>query len=123
MAASVELKKVLFVEIGSGCDGHGQNATKAATRACRNAIEFNSLPALRTLIPGGYENLKLKVKIGVPQPDTVDVEALRKVFPYGTAYFEVVVGGLSCGSGVVIPELGDVNDDMVVAVASVTVGY
>ena len=42
-----KMEKVLFVEAGFGCDQHGQNSTKAAVRACRNAIEFNSLPALR----------------------------------------------------------------------------
>ena len=84
---------------------------KAAVRACRNAIEFNSLPAIRKLVrslcmhslritlqqaavdcqqsgactwvpaafsvascavtaqvPNGYNGLKLRVKIGVPDP-------------------------------------------------------
>ena len=33
----IPMKQVLFVEIGTGCDQHGQNATKAAVRACNNA--------------------------------------------------------------------------------------
>ena len=57
-------------------------------RACRNAIEFNSIPSLRRLIPNGYDGLKLYVKIGVPNASSVDVEACRKVFPYGQATFE-----------------------------------
>lgn len=32
------MKEVLFVEVGFGSDQHGQDATKAAVRACRNAI-------------------------------------------------------------------------------------
>ena len=43
-------------------------AQKAAARACRNAIEFNSLPAIKQLVPNGYDGLLLHVKIGVPKP-------------------------------------------------------
>ena len=41
---------------------------KAAVRACRNSIEFNSIPSIDRLVPGGYENLLLHIKIGVPHP-------------------------------------------------------
>ena len=51
---------VLFIETGFGADQHGQNATKAAVRACRNAIEFNSIPSIAALIPGGYERMALR---------------------------------------------------------------
>ncbi|KAA6428050.1 MAG: hypothetical protein FRX49_02711, partial [Trebouxia sp. A1-2] len=94
---------ILFVESGFGCDQHGQNATKAVVRACRNAIEFNSIPSVERLVPGGRNGLKLKIKIGTP--------------------FPLVDGGLCCNSGVAIPELGDKNDDMLIAVAAVTVGF
>mmetsp|Transcript_19886 Transcript_19886/g.60049 ORF Transcript_19886/g.60049 Transcript_19886/m.60049 type:complete len:217 (+) Transcript_19886:162-812(+) len=117
------LEQVLFVEAGSGADQHGQNATKAAVRACRNAIEFNSLPAIRQLVPNGYDGLKLLVKIGVPDPETVDENAVKAVFPYGKVFLQVVDGGLRASSGVAIPALGDVGDDWFIAVAAVTVGY
>ncbi|EIE20147.1 hypothetical protein COCSUDRAFT_57874 [Coccomyxa subellipsoidea C-169] len=96
---------------------------KAAARACRNAIEFNSIPSVSRLVPGGYNNLKLHVKIGSPHPERVDLEECRKIFPYGQAVIEAVEGGLSCGSGIAIDELGDVTDEMVVAIAAVTVGF
>lgn len=118
-----QLEKVLFVESGFGCDQHGQNSTKAAVRACRNAIEFNSLPALREMIPGGKENMRLKVTIAVPDPETVDVSQVYKVFPYGKVLPEVKEGGMKCSSGICLPELGDVDDTMVIAVAVVAVGY
>ena len=117
------MRHVIFIECGFGCDGHGQDSTKAAARACRNAIEFNSFPSARALIPGGYAAMRLHVKVGVPAPDTVDVEALKAVFPYGTPFVEVVDGGLAVGSGVEIAALGDRGDAMVVAVAAVTVGH
>ncbi|CAL5228716.1 g11899 [Coccomyxa viridis] len=117
------MTEVLFVEVGFGCDGHGQNVTKAATRACRNAIEFNSLPAMGKLIPGGYAEMRLHIKIGTPHPEEVDVEQCKGIFPYGLPIVEVVEGGLSCGSGIAVDELGDSGDEMCVAVAAVTVGY
>lgn len=40
-----------------------------------------------------------------------------------TVQLQVVSGGLCCQSGVAIAELGDKNDDMLIAVAAVTVGY
>lgn len=47
---------------------HAGPLQKAARRACRNAIEFNSLPSMNELIPGGKANMKLHVKIGTPRP-------------------------------------------------------
>ena len=115
--------KLLFVETGFGCDQHGQNSTKAAVRACRNAIEFNSLPSLREIIPGGKENMILKVQIAVPDPTTVDVSQILKVFPYGKIVTSVIDGGMRANSGIVLKEMGDRNDDMIIAVAAVYVGY
>ena len=45
--ASAHVPTILFVECGFGCDQHGQTATKAAVRACRNvrATCFRSEPA------------------------------------------------------------------------------
>jgi uncharacterized protein (TIGR02058 family) len=112
-----------FSPTGFGCDGHGQDSTKAAVRAARNSIEFNSIPSIRRLVPGGYENLKLHVKIGVPHPEKVEKQQVAKVFPYGEAEVEVVEGGLSAGSGIAIASLGDTSDEMVIAVCAVTVGF
>ena len=74
---------VLMVECGFGNDSHGQNATKAAKRACRNAIEFNSL-SIKKMVPGGYEAMKLNVILAVPKKyqDTLDLEDIATTFPY-----------------------------------------
>lgn len=44
------LNRLMFVQCGFGCDQHGYRetvgATQAAIRACRNAIEFNSIPGM-----------------------------------------------------------------------------
>ena len=120
----VHLSKVLIVESGFGCDQHGQSSTKAAVRACRNAIEFNSLPGLRDVIPGGKENMIVKVQVAVPNPQEVDVQAIADIFPYGKLLRpEVVLGGMSASSGIELPELGDKNDQMIFAIAVVSVGF
>lgn len=115
-------ERVLIVEAGWGCDQHGQNATKAAVRACRNAIEFNSLP-IRTLIPGGVPNMRVHVKVAVPRPETVDESAVRAVFPYGQLSVEVVAGGMEAPSYIALAAQGDTSDAMLIAVAAVTVGH
>ena len=122
---SSALSKTLFIEIGTGCDQHGQDCTKAAVRACRNAIEWNSLPAMRELIPGGYDAMRLRVQLAVPYPDEVDEAAVRSVFPYGAVEVELSQGGASFGSGVALAQMGDGDgdDSMRIAIAAVSVGY
>jgi uncharacterized protein (TIGR02058 family) len=119
------INNVLFVECGFGNDSHGQSATKAAVRACRNAIEFNSIPSIAKLVPGGYNGLKISVILGVPDEyvSGLDVSEVEKVFPYGKVEFKVQSGGLVAPSGIAIESLGDANDDMVIVCAAVTVGY
>mmetsp|Transcript_277 Transcript_277/g.700 ORF Transcript_277/g.700 Transcript_277/m.700 type:complete len:216 (+) Transcript_277:233-880(+) len=119
------VETVLFVECGFGNDSHGQSATKAAVRACRNAIEFNSIPSVGRLIPNGYQGLKLDVLLAVPPKykDSLDLSQVQEVFPYGSIRFQIQDGGMVAPSGIAIEKLGDTNEDMVVVCASVTVGY
>ena len=130
------LDRLAFVQLGFGCDQHGRRdagggATKAAVRACRNAIEFNSIPGMVELVPSGRKNMLVHVKLGVP-PDVlghgaaacVDLAEVAAVFPYGCLLpIDVVAGGLTYGSGRVVPELGDEDDTAVVVVAAVSIGY
>ncbi|MGZ4032812.1 MAG: Lin0512 family protein [Tumebacillaceae bacterium] len=116
---------VVFIEIGMGIDLHGQDATVAAVRACRDAIQTNSMPGLRAILPGNdINNMKVRVKLGVPVPaEQVDLEKVKATFPYGQVSVEVVSGGLICSSGVVLPDKGDANDEVIVVNAAVEVGY
>lgn len=119
------VKNVLFIECGFGNDSHGQSATKAAIRACRNAIEFNSIPSINSLVPNGYDGLKLDVLLAVPPKykDSLDLSQVQEVFPYGSIRFQVSDGGMIAPSGIAIKKLGDTNQDMVVVCVAVTVGY
>lgn len=119
------VENILFVECGFGNDSHGQSATKAAVRACRNSIEFNSIPSVSRLVPNGYDGLKLDVLLAVPPKyrDSLDLSKVEEVFPYGSIRFQIQDGGMIAPSGIAIDSLGDKNDDMVVVCAAVTVGY
>ena len=118
-------ENIFFIEVGFGNDSHGQSSTKAAVRACRNSIEFNSIPSISRLIPdGGYDKLKLDVLLAVPPGyrEGLDLDAVAEVFPYGDVRFEIQDGGMVAPSGIAIESMGDGNDDMVIVCASVTVG-
>jgi uncharacterized protein (TIGR02058 family) len=126
-----KMSKTLFVELGVGSDQHGQDGTKAAVRACKDAISFNSLPAIADLIPGGYGGMKLHVLVAAPiDAYPVDVDEVKKVFPYGSVDVELVRGGMVASSGIAIEAMGDgfdadgrANDDFIVVNAAVSVGY
>mmetsp|Transcript_17310 Transcript_17310/g.25869 ORF Transcript_17310/g.25869 Transcript_17310/m.25869 type:complete len:278 (+) Transcript_17310:86-919(+) len=66
----VQLTNLLFVQTGFGIDQHGNRkadgATKAAVRAVRNAIEFNSIPGVIEAVPGGRNEMLIQVLLGVP---------------------------------------------------------
>ena len=99
--------------------------TTQTVRACRNAIEFNSIPSVARLVPNGYEGLKLDVLLAVPAKyrDGLDLSKVQEVFPYGSIRFQIQDGGMIAPSGIAIERLGDVNDDMVVVCCAVSVGY
>jgi len=67
------ISNLFFVQVGFGVDQHGENnnATKAATRAVRNAIEFNSIPGVIEAIPGGRKEMLIQVKLGIPPAKSV----------------------------------------------------
>ncbi|GAU14571.1 hypothetical protein TSUD_96350 [Trifolium subterraneum] len=122
------MNNLLFVEMGVGYDQHGQDITSAAMRACRDAISSNSIPAFRRgSIPGvSFGQMKLQIKLGVPHSlqQSLDIEKVKSVFPYGKILnVEVVDGGLICSSGVLVEEMGDKNEDCYIVNAAVYVGY
>ena len=116
------MNQVALVELGSGCC-HGTNSTKAAIRACNNAIEWNSVK-VRTIIPGGYDAMMLHVHIAVPAPDTVDLDAVAACFPYGNLQpILVESGGMLGSSRANLPPDEPPDGLMTVACACVTIGF
>lgn len=129
---------LFFVQVGFGVDQHGKaDATKAAIRAVRNAIEFNSIPGVIGHIPGGRAKMLIHVKLGVPPlvskteddndaatPLPIDPLQVAKVFPYGQLLpLEITIGGIAFHTGRVVEELGDTNDVGVCVAACISLGY
>jgi uncharacterized protein (TIGR02058 family) len=110
-----------FMELGLGVDLHGEDQTKAARRAVREAIGRTSLPGMRALVPGGdLAAMRIEATVAVPRPDEVDAAAVAAEFPYGQVSVRAVAGGLRAPNGNLF---GDGQDHLVCAVALVAVGW
>ncbi|MFN8109195.1 MAG: Lin0512 family protein [Thermoleophilia bacterium] len=110
----------LFLEMGMGVDLVGEDMTKAAARAVREAINRTSLPGIGKLVrDGDRANMRVEATVAVPRPDEVDVAAVAAEFPYGSVTVLPVQGGLRTPNGT---DYGPGRDHMVVAVAVIAVG-
>jgi uncharacterized protein (TIGR02058 family) len=118
------MRQALFIETGFGACQKGVDATKAALRAARNAIEFNSVPAIRLLCADARSDMIVRVSIAVPAAfaSQVDVEQVAAAFPHGQVSVRVQEGGGLFTSG--LRQVGgqEQRDEMLVAVAHVVVG-
>jgi uncharacterized protein (TIGR02058 family) len=113
--------KRLIIEMGMGVDQHGQEPTVAAARAVRNAIAHNALPGVWEVAGLSHpDEMVVEVRVAVPYPEQVRQEEVLAVLPFGRKTLQVEQGGMVV-AGRAIPELGDRNDDMLIAVAAVTV--
>jgi len=90
-------RKRMVMEMGMGTDLQGQDYTKAAVRALRDALWHNSLT-----VAGAFgvdrEAMQVEVTVGVARPDQVDSAAVQAVLPYGQSTVSVVEGGLDIPS-------------------------
>lgn len=83
----------MIVEFGMGTSLRRGDYTEAAVRAVRAALWRNSIN-LAEYMGVEKEAMRIEVRIGCAQPETVDVAALASVFPYGQTSFVVEHGGL-----------------------------
>jgi uncharacterized protein (TIGR02058 family) len=82
-----------ITEMGMGVDVHGKDATKAARRAVSDAIRHSSLGFFR-MVGKTSKDMFVDVTIGVPDPGSLDTDAVAKELPYGTVTVTAVKGGL-----------------------------
>jgi uncharacterized protein (TIGR02058 family) len=117
--------RLFAIEFGLGVDLHGQDPTKAAIKAVRNAVEHVSLPGMREV--GGVTDLDrqvvVEILLGVPEGlvGRVDPERVRDALPFGRRSVRVTSGGLMASSGVAVPSMGDTSDEAVAVVAAISV--
>lgn len=86
-------KHRVLTEFGMGTSLRRQDYTQAAQRGLQDALWHNSIN-MAELFGFEKETMIIDVEIGVQQPDQVDTDALKDIFPYGQPAFNVVKGGL-----------------------------
>lgn len=86
-------KHRVLTEFGMGSSLRRQDYTEAARRALKDALWHNSIN-MAELFGQPKEAMLIDVEIAVQQPDKVDCEALKSVFPYGQISITATHGGL-----------------------------
>lgn len=109
------MKRQMAIEIGSGTDLRGEDCTKAALRAVADALHRNGLTVADAL---GFPKsaMQVDIRVGVPDPDSVDLAALAAAAPYGARQVEAVEGGLrvatASGATIIANAVVSVSFDM-----------
>ena len=91
----------IVLETGLGADLRGEDPTKAARRAVRDALHSSSI-ALFGSLGLDPDAMAVEIRIGVRDPGAVDRDAVAAEVPHGRATVAVERGGLD----VPYPELG-----------------
>jgi len=88
-----------LVEVGTGIDLHGEDETKAAQRAVKDAISHSSMVGLSQLFKVESfaeleEALMVDVTVATPSPENVDRDAILSILPEGKRRIDVIEGGI-----------------------------
>jgi uncharacterized protein (TIGR02058 family) len=94
----LDLRRYL-VEIGTGVDLHGEDETKAAKRAVKDAISHSSMVGLGQLFKiGSFKDLEdalmVDVTIAAPNPEKVNGDDVLSTLPEGKRRISVIKGGM-----------------------------
>jgi uncharacterized protein (TIGR02058 family) len=97
--------RTFVVELGTGVDLHGRDATAAAIKAVKNVFNHVSLPGLRQVAGlTDLSQMEVEVRLGVPSGLTVDTQVVAAAFPHGRPRVKVEPGGLEAPGGGPNPE-------------------
>ncbi len=114
-------QKRFVVELGTGADLHGNDVTKAACRAARDAISRSCLCGIIEILDlKQFQGVHVEVLVASPFPDKVDSMAVMEVIPMGTKNVRSVMGGM-IAQGICVDHFGRNCDSILVANAAVTV--
>jgi uncharacterized protein (TIGR02058 family) len=112
--------KRFVVELGTGVDLHGQDVTKAARRAVKDAISRSCLCGLLEVANlRSPDQMRVRLQIACPFPEKLDAEAVKKNVPFGEVELVAEKGGM-LAAGMHYESLGE-GDKIVVALAALTV--
>jgi uncharacterized protein (TIGR02058 family) len=113
--------KRFVVEIGTGADLHGEDVTKAACRAVKDAISKSCLCGLVEIL--GIKDLqaiRVDIQVACPEPEEVNLEKVKAIVPIGQKTARALMGGMTA-RGLCVPDFGPDCDRIIVANAAVTV--
>ncbi|MBI5014468.1 MAG: Lin0512 family protein [Deltaproteobacteria bacterium] len=114
-------KKRFIVELGTGADLHGEDVTKAACRAVKDAVSRGCLCGLVELLDVQDLNaIEVDILVACPRPEEVDLEQVKAQAPVGRKTARAVAGGMTA-QGLCVPRFAEKCDQIVVANAAVTV--
>jgi uncharacterized protein (TIGR02058 family) len=114
-------RKRFIVEIGTGIDIHGENVTKAACRAVKDAVSRSCLCGLLEILElKNLEDVQVNIQVASPNPDQVDLEQVMAEVPIGRKSAHAVKGGMMT-QGLCVPQFAPECDQIVVVNAAVTV--
>ena len=113
--------KRYLVEIGYGADLHGMDGMEAAARAVRDAVSHCCMCGLvETLgVKDLRSEIRVSMKIGAPNPDSIDPEPLKKLLITDKVDVEVGQGGMML-NGIHRDEFGE-GDQIMIVIAGLTV--
>jgi uncharacterized protein (TIGR02058 family) len=113
--------KRFIVEIGSGIDLHGENATKAACRAVRDAVSRSCLCGLLEIVKlQELDDVRVEILVASPKPQEVDLEQVMAEVPIGRKTARAVEGGMTA-QGLCVAQFAPKCDRILVANAAITV--
>ena len=113
--------KRFIVEIGTGIDLHGENATKAACRAVRDAVSRSCLCGLLEIVKlQQLDDVRVEILVASPKPQEVDLELVMAEVPIGRKTARAVEGGMTA-QGLCVAQFAPKRDQILVANAAITV--
>lgn len=113
--------KRYIVEIGTGIDLHGEDATKAACRAVKDAVSRSCLCGLFEILEiENLESVDIHILVAVPNPQDVDLDKVMAEVPIGRKTARAIEGGMTV-EGLCVPRFAPECSRIVVANAAVTV--
>ncbi|WP_291327039.1 Lin0512 family protein [Desulfovibrio sp. UCD-KL4C] len=109
------------IELGYAADLHGEDMTKAAVRAVRDAVSRICLCGIVEICGRDqFQGVYVHADVAVPHPDEVDREAVLASIPIGETSLNVTNGGMSV-PGIEVPCFAPGVSNIVVACAALTV--
>ncbi|WP_208728312.1 Lin0512 family protein [Oceanidesulfovibrio indonesiensis] len=114
-------RKRFAIELGYAADMHGEDMTKAAVRAVRDAISRTCLCGIVEIWGRNqFQGVYVHADVAVPVPERVDTEELLAAIPIGEKSVSVIAGGMSV-AGIEVPCFGPGTSNIIVACAALTV--